>query len=168
MYTDPEASKDIPIVRQISFHRMLVVTLTTETASIQDSEEKQLQLRKNLKKPFATMSIYISLVFGTYDFCDFFSAELHRCLRDTVSSVGAFRNKYYPGAERADNICFFRHALALDERRVKFLPEYVVAKKEWFSAGEFGRPRCKEVWFRGYHSDVWVSTLLIYRRTYTD
>ncbi|KAF8261022.1 hypothetical protein EI94DRAFT_1528405, partial [Lactarius quietus] len=52
------------------------------------------------------------------------------------------------------NICFFRHALALDERRVKFLPEYIVAKKEWFSAGEFGRPRCKEVWFRGSHSDV--------------
>ncbi|KAN0129054.1 Uncharacterized alpha/beta hydrolase domain (DUF2235) domain containing protein [Lactarius tabidus] len=73
---------------------------------------------------------------------------------DTVSSVGAFRNKYYPGAERADNICFFRHALALDERRVKFIPEYVVAKREWFSAGEFGRPRCKEVWFRGFHSDV--------------
>ncbi|KAF8258065.1 hypothetical protein EI94DRAFT_1625064 [Lactarius quietus] len=73
---------------------------------------------------------------------------------DTVSSVGLFRNKYYPGAELAENICFFRHALALDERRVKFLPEYIVAKKEWFSAGEFGRPRCKEVWFRGSHSDV--------------
>jgi Uncharacterized alpha/beta hydrolase domain (DUF2235) len=24
-----------------------------------------------------------------------------------------------------DSICYFRHALALDERRVKFLPEYV-------------------------------------------
>ena len=24
-----------------------------------------------------------------------------------------------------DDICYFRHALALDERRVKFLPEYV-------------------------------------------
>jgi uncharacterized protein (DUF2235 family) len=74
--------------------------------------------------------------------------------RDTVSSVGFFRNKYYPGAEVAENICFFRHALALDERRVKFLPEYVAAKKECFSAGEFGQPRCKEVWFRGSHSDM--------------
>ena len=77
-----------------------------------------------------------------------------RRLRDTVSSVGVFRNKDYPCARLADNICFFRHALALDERRVKFLPEYVVAKEEWFSAGEFVRPRCKEVWFRGSHSDV--------------
>jgi hypothetical protein len=24
-----------------------------------------------------------------------------------------------------DSICYFRHALALDERRVKFLPEYI-------------------------------------------
>ena len=135
---------------------MPVVTLTTETASIQDSEEEQLQLRKSSKKRFVTMSIYISLVFGTHDFCDFCAAGPQRCLRDTVSSVGAFRNKYYPGAERADNICFFRHALALDERRVKFLPEYVVAKKEDFLPGEFDRPKCKEVWFRGYHSDVWV------------
>ncbi|KAN0128870.1 Uncharacterized alpha/beta hydrolase domain (DUF2235) domain containing protein [Lactarius tabidus] len=55
---------------------------------------------------------------------------------DTISSVGVFRNKYYPGAELAEKICFFRHALALDERRVKFIPE------------------CKEVWFRGSHSDI--------------
>ena len=27
--------------------------------------------------------------------------------------------------DTADHICYFRHALALDERRVKFLPEYV-------------------------------------------
>ncbi len=76
------------------------------------------------------------------------------CLRDTVSSVGLFHNIYYPGAELAENICFFRHALALDKRRVKFLPEYIFAKKEWFSPSEFGRPRCKEVWFRGSHSDM--------------
>jgi hypothetical protein len=68
MYTDPGASKDIQIVRQISFHRMLVVTLTTETERIQDSEEEQLPLRKSSKKRFATMSMYISLVFGTCDF----------------------------------------------------------------------------------------------------
>jgi len=73
---------------------------------------------------------------------------------DTVSSVGFFRNKYYPGAELAENICFFRHALALDERRVKFIPEYIFAKEESFSPGEFGPPRCKEVWFRGCHSDI--------------
>ncbi|KAJ7250781.1 hypothetical protein C8J57DRAFT_1078763 [Mycena rebaudengoi] len=73
---------------------------------------------------------------------------------DTVSSVGLFHNKQFPGAQSAENICFFRHALALDERRVKFLPEYVLAPREWFQMGEFGLPRCKEVWFRGCHSDV--------------
>ncbi|KAN0129047.1 Uncharacterized alpha/beta hydrolase domain (DUF2235) domain containing protein [Lactarius tabidus] len=73
---------------------------------------------------------------------------------DTVSSVGVFRNKYYPGAELAENICFFRHALALDERRVKYIPEYIFAERKLFLVGEFGRPRCKEVWFRGFHSDV--------------
>jgi len=73
---------------------------------------------------------------------------------DTTSSVGFFRNKYYPRAEQAENICFFRHALALDERRANLIPEYIFAKKEWFSASEFGPPRCKEVWFRGCHSDI--------------
>jgi Uncharacterized alpha/beta hydrolase domain (DUF2235) len=80
--------------------------------------------------------------------------------RDTVSSVGLFRNKNYVGAESAENICFFRQALALDERRVKFLPEYVAAPRDWFKPGEFGPPRCKEVWFRGCHSDMYVPFML--------
>ncbi len=118
--------------------------------------EEKLPLRKSLRKPFPTMSKYILLVFGTHIFGNPCSALTPQCLRDTVSSVGFFRNKYYPGAERAENICFFRQALALDERRVKFLPEYVVAKEEFFSPSEFasGQPRCKEVWFRGSHSDM--------------
>ncbi|KAJ7682943.1 hypothetical protein B0H17DRAFT_942331 [Mycena rosella] len=44
---------------------------------------------------------------------------------DTVSSVGVFRGKPPPLSSSAQHICTFRHALALDERRVKFLPEYV-------------------------------------------
>ena len=44
--------------------------------------------------------------------------------RDTVSSIGFIRGKNLPGTFSAEHICFFRHALALDERRVKFLPEY--------------------------------------------
>jgi len=46
--------------------------------------------------------------------------------RDTISSVGLFRGKLLPlTTESCDHICIFRHALALDECRVKFLPEYV-------------------------------------------
>lgn len=44
--------------------------------------------------------------------------------RDTVSSVGVVRNKSLPLTDRTDHICFFCHALALDEHRVKFLPKY--------------------------------------------
>lgn len=45
---------------------------------------------------------------------------------DTVSSIGIIRGKSLPVTNTYnDGICYFRHALALDERRVKFLPEYV-------------------------------------------
>ncbi|KAF9541802.1 WD40 repeat-like protein [Agrocybe pediades] len=45
---------------------------------------------------------------------------------DTVSSIGlARKKKLLPGTiDGMKHVCFFRHALALDERRVKFLPEY--------------------------------------------
>ena len=44
--------------------------------------------------------------------------------RDTVSSIGLVRRKDLPGTTDLKHTCFFRHALALDECRVKFLPEY--------------------------------------------
>ncbi|CAG8703027.1 2076_t:CDS:2, partial [Acaulospora colombiana] len=49
---------------------------------------------------------------------------------DTVSSVGIVRGKNLPLTDTVDNVCFFRHALALDERRVKFLPEYAIYEKD--------------------------------------
>ncbi|EIW77171.1 hypothetical protein CONPUDRAFT_62320, partial [Coniophora puteana RWD-64-598 SS2] len=71
------------------------------------------------------------------------------------------------------HICYFRHALALDERRVKFLPEYVyggmgdrhnqhgVEDAPWEKMVEHESPpdsddlaHVKEVWFSGTHSDV--------------
>ncbi|EIW77184.1 hypothetical protein CONPUDRAFT_40728, partial [Coniophora puteana RWD-64-598 SS2] len=62
------------------------------------------------------------------------------------------------------HICYFRHALALDERRVKFLPEYVhgggtshndshrPVVEDNTAEGKFAH--VKEVWFAGTHSDV--------------
>jgi uncharacterized protein (DUF2235 family) len=92
---------------------------------------------------------------------------------DTVSSIGVVRGKDLPGTMSQSNSCFFRHALALDEHRVKFLPEYIsegLVKKDsvdGFSEPEdYSRlpnepgqerkilPRIKEVWFPGTHSDV--------------
>ena len=50
------------------------------------------------------------------------------------------------------HVCVFRHALALDELRVKFLPEYAYGCE---GPGD-KKPECdlKEVWFAGSHSDM--------------
>ena len=84
--------------------------------------------------------------------------------RDTVSSVGIFGGAGFPLTDKADHICYFRHALALDERRVKFQPEYVCRgvsmntsiQREVYpdlqSAAD--SPHVKEVWFAGVHADM--------------
>ncbi|ESK80798.1 WD 40 repeat-like protein, partial [Moniliophthora roreri MCA 2997] len=78
---------------------------------------------------------------------------------DTVSSVGFAKKKELPlTAEGMEHVCLFRHALALDERRVKFLPEFVnggagpKVDDQKKSASEM--PHTKEVWFSGTHSDI--------------
>ena len=79
--------------------------------------------------------------------------------RDTVSSVGLVRQKVLPyTACGMGHVCFFRHALALDERRVKFLPEYAhggATEKLGTPDRTVGSPpHPKEVWFAGTHSDM--------------
>ncbi|KAG1732689.1 uncharacterized protein EDB91DRAFT_1057950 [Suillus paluster] len=75
---------------------------------------------------------------------------------DTVSSVGVVRGKTLPSTTNRDHhMCYFRHGLALDERRVKFLPEYIHGAN---TAGSHS-DRIKEVWFAGSHSDVYVYAL---------
>ncbi|KAL4077558.1 hypothetical protein J3A83DRAFT_4474351, partial [Scleroderma citrinum] len=70
---------------------------------------------------------------------------------DTVSSIGVRRRKTLPlTTSSCDHICYFRHALALDERRVKFLPEYVYGGRT--DSADNGH--IKEVWFAGSHSDM--------------
>ncbi|KAF9239483.1 hypothetical protein BU15DRAFT_46764 [Melanogaster broomeanus] len=76
---------------------------------------------------------------------------------DTVSSVGSGRNKMLPcTTSPCEHICYFRHALALDERRVKFLPEYALGGRSETTNDD----RIKEVWFAGTHSDTGHSPLL--------
>src|SRR5882762_8361240 len=85
--------------------------------------------------------------------------------RDTVSSVGFLRpKKMLPRVVGCcDHICVFRHALALDERRVKFLPEFIHegashTDDENIKFPGKNHPKCtadiKEGWFAGSHSDV--------------
>jgi uncharacterized protein (DUF2235 family) len=82
----------------------------------------------------------------------------HSFPRDTVSSVGISRNKSLPGTTSLDHVCFFRHALALDELRVKFLPEYAAGGVMLHEGEQYILPRAnphiKEVWFSGTHSDM--------------
>lgn len=77
--------------------------------------------------------------------------------RDTVSSVRSQDQALHFSNSR---VCFFRHALGLDERRVKFLPEYVhggvcLNPERDMGANLTARfPHIKEVWFAGKHSDM--------------
>ena len=75
-------------------------------------------------------------------------------LRDTVSSVGITRGVNFPETTGGmDHVCIVRHALSLDERRVKFLVEYVNG-----GLGPTKNPHypdhIMEVWFVGSHSDM--------------
>ncbi|KAF8878559.1 hypothetical protein BD779DRAFT_1628474 [Infundibulicybe gibba] len=104
---------------------------------------------------------------------------------DTVSSIGLARSKSLPLTDKCEHFCYMRHALALDERRVKFQPEYACGGESWIpnpaqqpntnaliepprddaslegkntatvQAGKpKSRPRVKEVWFAGSHSEI--------------
>ena len=87
----------------------------------------------------------------------------NKFVRDTVSSLGHLRSKDLPKTvDGEDHICVFRHALALDERRVKFLPEYCYGGAPPLGSGNNTAsrtsfiPKVKETWFRGSHPDMWV------------
>ncbi|THU84865.1 hypothetical protein K435DRAFT_583361, partial [Dendrothele bispora CBS 962.96] len=69
---------------------------------------------------------------------------------DTVSSIGIARGPSLPETTTGmKHVCAFRHALALDERRVKFLPEYANGGR-----GPEDDSNTREVWFTGSHSDI--------------
>lgn len=83
--------------------------------------------------------------------------------RDTVSSVGIFRRVLPSVVDSSDHICIFRHALALDERRVKFQPEYIYGGASHIpneKANGVHDSDIKEVWFAGCHSDMSVKQKL--------
>ena len=87
-------------------------------------------------------------------------------VRDTVSSIGIFRRLSLPLASPSPKVKYYRHALALDELRVRFLAEYLDVKGQDEQAQQAGttenppKPDVKEVWFVGTHSDVYVFVLL--------
>ncbi|KZP32676.1 hypothetical protein FIBSPDRAFT_812252 [Athelia psychrophila] len=97
--------------------------------------EEREQAAKHFKETFSVKDVRVHFI-GVWD---------------TVSSIGIFKGMTLPLTDSCDHVCAFRHALALDECRVKFLPECI--------AGPFHKPfpiNAKEVWFSGSHSDVCV------------
>lgn len=76
---------------------------------------------------------------------------------DTVSSIGYTGVETMPFASFSSNVETYRHALALDEYRGRFTPEYVDERssRQPFQDMRNGPcPRIKEVWFAGGHSNV--------------
>ncbi|MEP3196554.1 MAG: DUF2235 domain-containing protein [Lentilitoribacter sp.] len=67
---------------------------------------------------------------------------------DTVKSVGLFRNSTRLAyTDILPNVKSLRHALALDERRLKFRPDHFKGE-----GGEHGAVQA--MWFKGVHSDI--------------
>ncbi len=99
--------------------------------------------------------------------------------RDTVASVGLIP-RYLPFVSENNGIRHLRHALALDERRIKFLPSYCVdprkkkqeimkknqiEKDEGCSAAKIYEDKVNaesqesdvlEVWFAGVHTGEFI------------
>ncbi len=68
---------------------------------------------------------------------------------DTVASVGLIMNgDPFPSAAMNPDVRHVRHAVSIDERRMKFQPE------SWVTPAEAKEQTVKEVWFAGVHSDV--------------
>ncbi|KAJ7918470.1 hypothetical protein B0H13DRAFT_1607450 [Mycena leptocephala] len=74
---------------------------------------------------------------------------------DTVASAGIGR-KVFSLHSSAEHVCIFRHALALDECRVKFLPAYTSRPPlaQIIPEGKTSIPNIKEVWFVAKHEDM--------------
>jgi uncharacterized protein (DUF2235 family) len=102
-----------------------------------DSSKKGQELARVFKETFSREGVKIHFI-GAWD---------------TVSSVGIFNAKTLPGIEETLHVTQIRHAVALDERRVKFQPELYYSPT---GKGEVTNPfsNVKEVWFPGSHSDV--------------
>ena len=77
-----------------------------------------------------------------------------------MSSVGLVKKDVHvTESASVTHACHFRHALALDERRVKFMPEYFLEMNPLRTNIRSHQPAAndiKEVWFAGSHSDVYV------------
>ncbi|KAJ2925578.1 hypothetical protein H1R20_g11517, partial [Candolleomyces eurysporus] len=115
---------------------------TRKEAPVEQAGAQAISMAERFKRAFSRKNVKVHFV-GAWN---------------TVSSIGIARGKrVLPGTtDGMGHICYFRHALALDERRVKFLPEYAWGGKTLipdFNRND-GPPQVMEVWFAGTHSDI--------------
>ena len=66
---------------------------------------------------------------------------------DTVKSVGMIKPRVFPNTILNEDVHFGRHAIAIDEKRIKFQPSL------WENS-DSNKQDIKQVWFTGVHSDV--------------
>ncbi|KAI0041923.1 WD40 repeat-like protein [Auriscalpium vulgare] len=110
----------------------------TKTAKSTKMTEKQEALCARFKQTLSRPQVRVHFV-GTWD---------------TVSSIGFARGPSLPETTTGmTHVCVYRHALALDERRGKFGPEYANGGAGP-PTGEGAEGDVKEVWFLGSHSDI--------------
>jgi hypothetical protein len=75
-------------------------------------------------------------------------------IEDEPSTAKAAYNTDRPFANAVGAVTYFRQALALDERRVKFQPEFRQSNSDESHTTLNGIARNKEVWFLGVHTSV--------------
>lgn len=76
-----------------------------------------------------------------------------------MSSVGLIRDVFVSTSASIVNASHFRYALALDERRVKFMPEYfqeMDGQHKNMLRLDVQESDIQEFWFSGCHADVYV------------
>ncbi|THU84854.1 hypothetical protein K435DRAFT_686688, partial [Dendrothele bispora CBS 962.96] len=120
---------------QIPFPDLKIQRSKRHKRSQQNSEDPQI-LCDHFKKTLSQPDVRVHFV-GAWD---------------TVSSIGIARGPSLPETTTGmKHVCAFRHALALDEQRVKFLPEYANGGR---GPKADSNGNTKEVWFAGSHSDI--------------
>ncbi|KAJ2935249.1 hypothetical protein H1R20_g1846, partial [Candolleomyces eurysporus] len=144
----PEASPEQVAAERTSMIDRLKEALrfTKKEAPVEQPGAQAISMAERFKRAFSRKNVKVHFV-GAWD---------------TVSSIGIARGKrVLPGTtDGMGHVCYFRHALALDERRVKFLPEYAWGGKTLIplSNADVDRkgdpPQVMEVWFAGTHSDI--------------
>ncbi|KAJ7740261.1 hypothetical protein DFH07DRAFT_982833 [Mycena maculata] len=72
---------------------------------------------------------------------------------DTVDSVGVVMSRTLPFSANNSSIKILRHAVSLDEHRVRYLP-YLCEPKPSSTSLKAGAEDVLEVWFAGCHSDI--------------